>query len=117
MSVWSYAQENCSPFKTGHFQNIENGVLKAKIQRNDSIQKEQYGEKEITLKILWIDDCTYRLKFQEGNQAFWNGRPKNQSTPDLVVKITNVDGNTYTQESKFEGDDKFVYKSVITKVE
>ncbi|MAB47721.1 MAG: hypothetical protein CMC05_03735 [Flavobacteriaceae bacterium] len=38
----SYSQENCDKFKTGEFQNIENGILKAKIQRNDSIQTEQY---------------------------------------------------------------------------
>lgn len=111
----SYSQENCDKFKIGKFQNIENGILKSKIQRNDSIQTEQYGEKKITLKIIWIDDCSYRLKFLDGNEAFWKSRPKDKPTPDLIVKITNVNGNKYTQESKFDIDNDFVYKSEITK--
>lgn len=113
----SYSQENCEKFKTGNFQEIENGTLKAKIQRNDSIQTEQYGKKKITLKIIWIDDCSYRLKFIRGNKAFWKSRPKDEPTPDLIVRITNIEGNTYLQESKFETDNDFVYKSKITKIE
>lgn len=114
---FSYSQENCGKFKTGDFQNIENGILKAKIQRNDSIQTEQYGEKKIKLKINWIDECSYRLKFLEGNEAFWNSRPKDKPTPNLIVRIINVAGNKYTQESKFEIDNDFIYKSEITKIE
>ncbi len=38
-------------------------------------------------------------------------------TPDLIVKITNVNGNKYTQESKFDINNDFVYKSEITKIE
>lgn len=114
---FSYSQESCGKFKTGNFQNIENGILKAKIQRNDSIQTEQYGEKKITLKIIWIDDCSYRLKFLDGNEAFWKSRPKDKPTPDLIVRITNVNGNKYTQESKFDIDNDFVYKSEITKIQ
>ncbi len=113
----SYSQENCFKFKTGDFQNIENGILKAKIQRNDSIQTEQYGDKKITLKISWIDECSYRLKFLDGNEAFWKSRPKDKPTPDLIVKITNIDGNKYTQESKFDIDNDLAYKSEITKIE
>lgn len=112
----TYAQEDCKKFRTGEFQNIENGVVKAKIQRNDSIQTEQYGEKEIKLKIQWIDDCTYRLTFLEGNEAFWNSRPKTKPTPDLLVKITDVKGANYLQESKYDIESDFVYKSEITKI-
>lgn len=114
---FSYSQESCDKFKIGNFQNIENGILKAKIQRNDSIQTEQYGDKKITLKIIWIDDCTYRLKFLDGNEAFWKSRPKDKPTPDLIVRIINVIGNKYTQESKFDIDNDFVYISEITKVQ
>lgn len=114
---FSYSQENCDRFKTGDFQNIKNGILKAKIQRNDSIQTEQYGSKKIKLEIVWIDACSYRLKFLEGNEAFWNSRPKDMPTPDLIVRITNVNGNTYTQESKFETENDFAYISEITKIE
>lgn len=114
---FSYSQENCDRFKTGDFQNIKNGILKAKIQRNDSIQTEQYGSKKIKLEIVWIDACSYRLKFLEGNEDFWNSRPKDMPTPDLIVRITNVNGNTYTQESKFETENDFAYISEITKIE
>ena len=114
---FSYSQENCLKFKTGDFQNIENGIIKAEIFRNDSIQTEQYGEKKISLKIIWIDDCNYRLKFLEGNEAFWKSRTKEKPTPDLIVKITNVDGNKFTQESKFDINNDFVYKSELIKIE
>lgn len=113
----SYAQENCENFRTGNFQNIENGVLKGTIQRNDSVQSEQHGEKEVKLRIDWIDECSYRLKFLKGNEAFWNSRPKGMSTPDLIVRIIDVNGNKYTQESKFDLDDDFVYRSEIIKIE
>ena len=96
---------------------MENGILKATIQRNDSIQREQYGEKEVKLRIDWIDECSYRLKFLEGNEAFWNSRPKGMSTPDLIVRIIDVNGNKSIQESKFEIDGDFVYRSEIIKVE
>lgn len=113
----TYAQENCKNFKTGQFQNIENGIVKSEIQRNDSIQIERYGQKEIKLSISWIDDCNYRLTFLEGNLAFWNARPKNKPTPDLLVKITEVHGNEYLQESKFDIGNDLVYKSTITKID
>jgi len=111
-----YSQKDCHRFKTGNFQNIENGIIKAKIQRNDSVQIEQYGDKQITLKVMWINDCSYRLKFLEGNEAFWKSRPKDKPTPDLIVSVTNIDGNTYTQKSVFDIKDDFVYTSKITKI-
>ncbi|TMM58292.1 hypothetical protein FEE95_02360 [Maribacter algarum] len=113
----AYSQENCKNFRTGKFQNIENGILKAEIQRNDTIQTEKYGQKEVKLKIEWINDCSYLLKFLEGNTAFWNSRPKNKPTPDLIVRITGTEGNSYLQESKFDIEDAFIYKSKITKIE
>lgn len=96
---------------------MEKGIVKATIQRNDSIQREQHGEKEIKLKIEWIDECSYRLKFLEGNEAFWNSRPKDIPTPDLIVRILEVNGNSYVQESRFDIDEDFVYRSEIIKVE
>lgn len=38
------------------------------------------------------------------------------STPDLLVKITKVNGSEYSQEAKSEGDD-FVYKSTLVKID
>jgi len=111
------AQNKCEKFKTGEFVNTENGIIKANIQRNDSIQTEQFGGKEIKLKITWTSDCSYRLKFLEGNEAFWKSRPKGMPTYDLMVHIVSVDGETYVQKSKFIGvDDDLDYKSTIKKI-
>ena len=106
---------DCTKFKTGKFENIENGVVKSTIERTESIQKESFGDKEIRLEITWIGPCTYRLKLVYGNDAFWNGRPKNMPTPDLIVTITSVDANQYTQQAKAEGE-SFVYNSTMRKV-
>ncbi|MFK7749290.1 MAG: hypothetical protein AB8B65_12915 [Kordia sp.] len=115
--TFSYAQNKCKKFKTGEFVNIEDGIIKASIQRNDSIQTEQFAGKEIKLQITWIDDCSYRLKFLEGNEAFWKSRPKNMPTYDLMVHIVSIDGETYVQESKFISDDyDDIYKSTIKKI-
>jgi hypothetical protein len=117
MATIAYSQDNCQHFKTGQFQNVENDIVKAEIQRNDTIQTEKYGEIEVKLKIEWIDDCSYRLKFIEGNDAFWNSRPKDMPTHDLIVKITQTNENSYLQESKFDIEENFIYKSTIIKIE
>jgi hypothetical protein len=116
ISLFSNAQDDCQRFRVGDFQNVENGVVTSKIHRNDSIQTEKYGKIKIKLKVIWIDECSYHLQFIEGNKAFWESRPKDQPTYDLIVRITAVNGNTYTQESKFENDSDVIYKSEITKV-
>ena len=117
MVTFTYSQEKCENFKIGKFQNVKNGIVKAEIQRNDTIQTEKYGRKEIKLRIEWIDDCSYRLIFLEGNDGFWNSRPKDMPTHDLIVRITQIDGNSYLQESKFDIDDDSIYKSKIIKIE
>jgi len=116
-SVFAFAQSNCEKFKTGKFQNVENGLMKSQIERNDSIQVEQHGEIVLKLKIVWINDCSYRLKFLEGNKAYWDLFGKDHSNDDLIVKITEVKEDSYTQESRFEGIDNFIYKSNIVKIE
>lgn len=114
---YAYSQSDCAQFKTGQFQNIENGVVKSKIERTDSIQIEQYVDKVIKLRVEWIDDCSYRLVFLEGNEAWWESRGRDRPTPDLIIRITNINENSYLQEAKFVGDDDFKYKSNIRKIE
>ena len=116
-SSQSFAQNDCEHFRVGKFQNIEDGVLRATIVRNDSIQVERYGNKMIKLQITWLDDCSYQLTFLEGNQAFWDARPPNMPTEDLIVRITKIHGNSYTQESKFANQEDFTYISEIEKIE
>lgn len=114
---FAFSQSKCEKFKTGKFQNIEKGIVKSIIERNDSIQTEQYGEKKIKLKIEWINECSYRLIFMEGNDAWWESRGRNRATPDLIVRITKIKKDSYTQEAKFVNDDEFTYKSNIEKIE
>ncbi|MBA9079886.1 MULTISPECIES: hypothetical protein [Rufibacter] len=115
-SCSAYSQSDCKNFRIGKFQNVENGVIKSKITRSDSLQIEEYGNVKVTLKIEWIDDCTYRLIFKEGNESFWASRPKDRPTPDLIVRITKTEKDSYLQEAKFVGDNDFQYKSNMVKV-
>ena len=69
------------------------------------------------MKIKWIDECSYRLIFLEGNDAWWESSERDRPTPDLIVKITNINEKSYQQEAKFVDDDEFKYKSNIEKIE
>ncbi len=111
------AQNDCKLFKTGKFQSIEDGVVKTTFERDKSFQIERIGEKIIKLKIEWLDDCTYLLIFLEGNDAWWEARGRNRPTNDLIVRIIEVDGNSYSQEARFMNEDEFKYKSIIRKIE
>ncbi len=110
-------QTDCSKFKTGKFQNVEDGVVKSRIERTDSLQYEKFGDREITLKVTWLNDCSYQLSLLEGNDAFWKSRPKDMPTPDMIVRIVQVDGDAYMQEARLINEDEFKYKSRIEKIE
>lgn len=110
-------QTDCEKFRVGKFQNVEEGVVKSSIERNDSIQSEKFGDREIKLKISWLDDCSYQLSLIEGNEAFWSSRPKDMPTPDMIVRIVSVDGNAYMQEARLITEEEFKYKSRIEKIE
>ncbi len=112
-----FGQPPCEKFRTGKFQNIENGILKSTFQRNDSIQIEEYNGKKVKLKIEWESDCLYRLSFLEGNENWQGTKLRNRKTPDLIVRITQVNENSYVQEAKFEGDLKYEYSSTIEKLD
>ncbi len=114
-----YSQNSeCENFKIGEFQNIEKGIVKAEIKRTEKFQFERFDDIEIKLKIVWINDCSYRLIFIEGNDSWWESKEKDSSssTPDLIVRITNISGDSYLQESKFVDDDEFKYKSKVLKI-
>jgi hypothetical protein len=113
----AFSQSECEKFRIGKFQNLENGIVKSKIERTDSIQIEQDGKIIIKLKIEWIDECSYRLIFLEGNDDWWESRGRDSPTPDLIVRITAVNENSYLQEAKFADDEEFKYKSSIEKIE
>ena len=117
LSASVFAQVDCEKFKVGKFQNIEDGEVKSTIERNDSIQVERFGNKEIKLEITWINDCSYQLHLLDGNEAFWESRPKDMATPDLIVRIIETDGNAYLQEARLVTEEEYKYKSRIEKIE
>lgn len=108
---------NCQSFRVGDFQNIEDGVVKADIKRTEEFQFEEMGNIKVKLKVEWIDDCTYKLIFVGGNEAYWDLRGRDTPTIDLLVKITSTNEDYYTQESEIIGQEGFVYKSTIYKTE
>ncbi len=113
----AFSQSDCTKFKTGIFHNIDNGTITTKIERTDSTQIEYHGEKIIKLMVKWIDECSYRLTFLEGNDAWWESRGRNFPTPDLIVRITNINGNFYQAVGKFADNDEFEFTSKIEKIE
>ena len=112
-----FAQSDCNLFRTGKFLSIEDDIIKTTIERDEFFQIEMSGEKLIKLKIEWLDECTYLLIFLEGNDAWWEARGRNRPTHDLIVRITDVDGNSYSQEARFMNENEFKYKSIIRKIE
>jgi len=84
------------------------------ITRTKKYQKEIVPEigGKIKLRIKWIDDCTYTLKFLKVNKVIkemWNG----MDPPELIIsKITEVNGLEYTCESTISGYEDIV--DVIT---
>ena len=112
----AFAQSPCTFFKTGKFENLENGVVKSTLERNDSIQIETRGDIEIKLAIEWLDECTYKLVFLEGNQAFWDSRPEDMATPDLIVEMGEIVEHTYKQRARMVDEDDFFYESTVMKI-
>lgn len=116
--VTSYSQSTaCDKFRTGIFQNIEDGMVRSIVERTNEFQHEEYGDKRIKLRIQWIDECSYRLIFIEGNEAWNKSRGENTPTPDLIVRITEIAGDSYLQEAKFVDHKDFQYKSSMVKVQ
>jgi hypothetical protein len=86
---------DCSKAKTGKFY-IPDPELDYQIERTEEFQYEKIGKIEMTLKIVWLSDCEYKLIFVKGNKAYYKAVGKNTPKPDVIVEITEVDGNTFT---------------------
>jgi hypothetical protein len=116
LTVSCFSQD-CKKFRVGKFQNIKDGISYSAIVRKDSIQIEKMGDVEVSLKIEWINDCTYKLKFFKGNEAFWKVWPKGKPLLDVTVKIIETTADSYTQESLSEGEDpKSAYRSTLKRL-
>lgn len=104
MSILAFAQKDCQHFRTGTFHSETNGTFNAVVTRNDSLQIETMGPFEVTLRVTWTDDCTYRLSFKDGNDAYWEAVGSNAANPDMIVHITKVKKNGYhVQATSLDG--------------
>jgi hypothetical protein len=86
---------DCSGMKTGKFY-IPDPKLDYQIERTEEFQYEKIGKIEITTRIVWLSDCEYKLVFVKGNKAYYKEVGKNTPKPDVIVEVTEVEGNTYT---------------------
>jgi hypothetical protein len=110
--VSCYNQErNCTDFKTGKFEFIQeiDGVKKiSKFERTENLQIETFEGKTDTASIRWVNNC--ELVLQKIN-------PRNRiERKSISMKILTTKGKTYTFEYSFVGEEK-KQKGVVTKID
>lgn len=120
VGINSYAQQtNCEKFKEGVFIDASEELgTNVKITRTKDFQFEEYEDSKISIKleVQWIDDCTYRLIFIEGNEV-WNKKFGKGGNPNLIVNILEVGEDYYLQESHLENNKNKTYKNKMYKVD
>lgn len=91
-------EQNCTDFKTGTFLYNDVAYEGWKVIRNDSISREinEVTKEEIVSKIIWIDDCTYILKYI----AHFNLPEEQIGKEDIKVQILSTYKDTYFCEVK-----------------
>lgn len=99
-SILGFCQnKECEKFKEGKFEIIDSGVVSSSIVR-EGLKQVEYSKEinvEILSKVLWIDECTYKLELEEILK-----NPNNIPLPkDLVmtVEIIETKENSYIQRS------------------
>ena len=96
---------------------MENGEIATVIERTKKYQFEEHGPVKIKLEVKWIDECTYKLIFVDGNDAWWKIASQQEAQRDLIVTIVETGQDSYKQESRFVDDPSFVYKSTMVKAD
>lgn len=94
----SAQKNNCSNFKTGTFEYIDNDNNKHTIIRNDSIQTEFNKKNNIKIitTVSWVSDCEYILTYKD----IENYSKKNKVIgKKIVVKIIDIKDNTYIAQA------------------
>ncbi len=99
-SIFCFSQDSTKvdykKFRTGNFIYLE-GLYKGiavKRTKHKQIETDQAVNKTSVLKIKWVSDNEYWLSLIKDS----DGNEKKQAYKDLIlkVKITSVNGNTYT---------------------
>ncbi len=115
LTQFGFSQDmNCGKFKTGYFQNIDSkdGNTFIKRTKKYQIETDKSSGVEVKLKIIWINDCSYRLSFIKGNSK-WDNEEHVPNNPDLIVEIIETGEDYYIQVAKFQGMNDFKYRSKI----
>jgi hypothetical protein len=103
-------ERNCSNFKTGSFrfeQEIEGKKHVTLFERTEALQIETYEGKTDTASVRWLNECEFILQ---------KIHPKNmQEKKAYHMKILTTDGNSYTFEYSFVGDNN-KQKGTVTKL-
>ncbi|RTY95223.1 DNA topoisomerase IV [Flavobacterium sp. GT3R68] len=94
-------QRNCTDFKTGKFEFVQeiDGVKKTSVfERSENIQIETYEGKTDTASIRWVNDCEYIVQ---------KLHPKNMAEKKAIgIKILTTSENSYTFEYGIVGSDQ-----------
>ena len=82
--------QNCNDFKTGAYKcRLEDGewIKDYKIIRRKKVQIEHSSEGVVKSKVVWIDDCTYRLIHMKSDYL---KIPKGNVTTVKILKTKGI---------------------------
>lgn len=123
IGINSFGQElSCADFKTGTFNtSISEPVqINWKIVRDGNVQTEIMPELPIELKdsgyptdpqygiINWIDDCTYRLTYDESKAELTESQKLINYLGGVLTELIKIEENCYYYKStlKYEGGEQ-----------
>lgn len=104
----------CSSFRTGTFA-IDDKQLGPTLTmtRSDKLQVERSGDIELTLRVVWVNDCIYTL---EPIRLRKGGR-KEEVDRSLVVKVEILEtGKDHYVQRTSSGQSDITYVSMVRRV-
>lgn len=109
---------NCKEFHNGVFRidDAEHGTTTI-ITRKGGKQRERMGDNETTLKVAWLNDCTYTLEPIKRKRVGKGAEPVGGFDPTIVIKVEILETGTdhYIQRSTAAIYD-LVYTSRVDRV-
>jgi len=104
-------ERNCTDFKTGKFefiQEIDGKKQTSTFERTEKLQIETYNGKTDTASVRWVNDCEFILQ---------KLHPKKMEEKKAVsMKILSTKGKTYIFEYSFVGEAK-KQQGTVTKID
>ncbi|MEO9966722.1 MAG: hypothetical protein ABJF11_13075 [Reichenbachiella sp.] len=107
--------KDCARFKTGTFDNIdpEDEIVNTRIIRSERYQLEKYYkyEAECRFKIKWLDECTYELAFDSGNEGCLKIVDPNIK---VIVEIVSTSEDSHIAEGWLDGSTQRMRSKLVT---